>query len=33
MIKELCHYFDRKGSWTSLTLIRDTFGQYGTNSK
>ena len=33
MIKELCHYFDRKGSWSSLTLIRDTFGQYGTNSK
>ena len=33
MIKELCHYFDRKGSWTSLTLIRDTFGQYGKNNK
>ena len=33
MIKELCHYFDRKGSWTSLKLIRDTFGQYGKNNK
>tara|TARA_B100000287_G_scaffold122779_1_gene114673 strand:+ start:773 stop:2068 length:1296 start_codon:yes stop_codon:yes gene_type:complete len=26
MIKELCHYFDPTGSYTSLTLIRDTFG-------
>tara|TARA_B100001094_G_scaffold44758_2_gene39611 strand:+ start:959 stop:2254 length:1296 start_codon:yes stop_codon:yes gene_type:complete len=26
MIKELCHYFDSSGSYTSLTLIRDTFG-------
>ena len=26
MIKELCHYFDSSGSYTSLTLLRDTFG-------
>ncbi len=26
MIKELCHYFDSTGSYTSLTLLRDTFG-------
>jgi len=26
MIKELCHYFDPSGSYTALTLIRDTFG-------
>ncbi len=27
MIKELCHYFDASGSYTSLTLLRDTFGR------
>jgi len=26
MIKELCHHFDPSGSYTSLTLIKDTFG-------
>ena len=26
MIKELCHHFDPTGSYTSLTLIKDTFG-------
>ena len=26
MIKELCHHFDTMGSYTSLTLIKDTFG-------
>ena len=26
MIKELCHHFDPQGSFTSLTLISDTFG-------
>ena len=26
MIKELCHYFDTTNSYTSLKLIRDTFG-------
>ena len=26
MIKELCHHFDVSGSYTSLTLIKDTFG-------
>jgi hypothetical protein len=26
MIKELCHHFDTEGSYTSLKLIRDTFG-------
>jgi hypothetical protein len=33
MIKELCHHFDSEASYTSMTLIRDTFGQYGTNNK
>jgi len=33
MIKELCHHFDAQGSYTSLKLIRDTFGQYGKNNK
>jgi hypothetical protein len=32
MIKELCHHFDTEGSYTSMTLIRDTFGSYGTNT-
>ena len=27
MIKALCHHFDSNGSYTSLKLIRDTFGQ------
>ena len=27
MIKELCHYFDPSGSYTSLKLLRDTFGR------
>ena len=26
MIKELCHHFDTMGSYTSLTIIKDTFG-------
>jgi hypothetical protein len=26
MIKELCHYFDTTSSYTSLKLVRDTFG-------
>jgi len=33
MIKELCHHFDTNGSYTSMTLVRDTFGRYGTNNK
>ena len=33
MIKELCHRFDTTGSYTSLKLIRDTFGLHGTNNK
>jgi len=33
MIKELCHHFDYGSSYTSLKLIRDTFGRYGGNSK
>jgi hypothetical protein len=32
MIKELCHHFDTEGSYTSMTLLRDTFGRYGTNT-
>ena len=27
MIKELCHHFDPNQSLTSMTLIRDTFGE------
>jgi hypothetical protein len=26
MIKELCHHFDVENSYTSLKLIRDTYG-------
>ena len=26
MIKELCHYFDVNGSYTSMKLVRDTYG-------
>lgn len=33
MIKELCHHFDTNGSYTSMMLVRDTFGRYGTNNK
>jgi hypothetical protein len=33
MIKELCHHFDPEASYTSMTLVRDTFGKYGTNNK
>ena len=33
MIKELCHHFDTEGSYTSMTLLRDTFGRYGTNTQ
>ena len=29
IIKELCHHFDPDGSYTSMKLIRDTFGFYG----
>lgn len=27
MIKELCHYFSTENSYTSMKLVRDTFGQ------
>lgn len=33
MIKELCHHFDTEGSYTSMTLLRDTFGRYATNTQ
>ncbi len=33
MIKELCHHFDPEASYTSMKLVRDTFGLYGTNNK
>ena len=26
MIKELCHHFDSENSYTSMKLVRDTFG-------
>lgn len=29
MIKELCHHFDARNSYTSLRLVRDTFGAFG----
>ena len=28
MIKELCHHFDKTRSFTSMLLVRDTFGLY-----
>ena len=31
MIKELNHHFDYLGSYTSMTILRDTFGLYKTN--
>lgn len=33
MIKALCHHFDGTGSYTSMKLIRDTFGKHGTNNQ
>ena len=33
MIKELCHHFDSDISLTSMKLVRDTYGQYGTNNQ
>ena len=33
MIKELCHHFDTEGTWTSMKLVRDTFGQHNPNNK
>lgn len=33
MIKELCHHFDTEGSYTSMQLVRDTFGKHGANNK
>ncbi len=33
MIKEICHHFDANGSYTSMKLIRDTFGKHGVNNK
>jgi hypothetical protein len=33
MIKELCHHFDDDYSLTSMKLVRDTYGKYGTNNK
>lgn len=33
MIKELCHHFDTEGSYTSMKLVRDTFGRHGKNNK
>ena len=31
LIKELCHAFDTEQSITSMTVIRDTFGEFGKN--
>ena len=33
MIKELCHHFDAQGSYTAMTLVRDTFGAVKPNNK
>ena len=30
MIKELVHYYENKGSFTKLKLVRDTFGKRST---
>ena len=32
LIKELCHAFDTEQSITSMTVIRDTFGEFGQNT-
>ena len=32
MIKELCHHFEAKRSFTSMTLVRDTYGLHGGES-
>ena len=32
LIKELCHHFEAKRSFTSMTLVRDTFGLTGDES-
>ena len=31
MIKELNHHFDYKSSYTSMVVLRDTYGLYKTN--
>ena len=33
MIKEIRHHFDTRGSYSSMRLLRDTFGLYGANNK
>ena len=33
MIKEIRHHFDTRGSYSSMRLIRDTYGLYGVNNK
>ena len=33
MIKSLRHFFNPDGSWTQMNLVRDTYGQHGTNTK
>ncbi len=33
MIKEIRHHFDTRGSYSSMRLLRDTFGLYGANTK
>lgn len=33
MIKEICHHFDTDGSYTSMKLVRDTFGKHGAKNK
>jgi len=32
MIKEICHHFDSEQSLSSMKLVRDTYGAYGTNN-
>ena len=32
MIKSLCHHYDTEGSFTSMKLIRDSYGLYGANT-
>lgn len=31
LVKELCHHYDPQGSWTSMMIVRDTFGQSKSN--
>ena len=31
MVKEVCHHYDPYGSWSSMMVIRDTYGSINPN--